>query len=197
MKSSIKKMTHSKGIFFSIICLSVLVFSSCGGGNVTLDNPSGESGAIFKIDGGEEHRLGPGEMKKISLAEGQHKVIVQDEKAGSSFESAFTVKEGGVLHSKGHYVVWRQLYGVQTDRKSLLNEDWVMVDSTKFLGDIKVYPDSIPYIEKSWNLGLDEAFPDTKALYITNDYTVESKIFRQADFVATYRALAEKTQKPQ
>ncbi|MEY3444912.1 MAG: hypothetical protein RLZZ519_3193 [Bacteroidota bacterium] len=189
-------MTNSKGLFFAFTFLSIVFLSSCGGGNVMLDNPNTQDAATFVIDGTEEYNLQPGEMKKISLSEGSHKVVAKGEKAGPLFESEINVKEGGVIHAGGNYVVWRQLYGVQTDRKSLLNEDWVMIDSTKFLGDLKLYPDSISYIEKNWTLGLDEEMPETQALYITKDYKVESKIFRQADFIATYRALAEQAQKP-
>lgn len=196
MKSSIKKMTKSKGLFFAFTCLGVMFLSSCGGGNVMLDNPNNDDGATFIIDGTDEYSLKPGEMKKISLGEGAHKVAVKGNKSGTGFESEFDVKEGGVLHAGGSYVVWRQLYGVQTDRKSLLNEDWVMIDSTKFLGDLRVYPDSIYYIEKNWTLGLEEELPESQALYVTSDYKVESKIFRQADFIATYRALAENAEKP-
>lgn len=196
MDTHMQRMKNSKGITFWMACLGLLWLSSCGGGNVMLDNPNTEEGVIFTIDGSEEHSLRPGEMKAISLGEGQHKVAVKGEKTGPLFESDFLVKEGGILHSGGNYIVWRQLYGVQTDRKSLLNEDWVMIDSTKFLGDLKLYPDSIHYIEKNWTMGLDKELPESEALYITKDYKVESKVFRQDQFIETYKALAEKSQKP-
>jgi hypothetical protein len=165
------------------------------GSNVVLDNPRPEV-VVFAIDGTDEHEVGPRERKEISLSEGQHKLVVRAGKGDIVGDTSFTIKEGGIIHSGvSSYIVWRQLYGLQDDRKSLLNEDWVMVDSTKFYGDFKIYPRNYLYIEKNWTLGLEEEMPETQVLYVTKDYKVESKVFREADFVETYRKMAENQKK--
>lgn len=188
-------MRKTKGIAFWMACLSLLWLSSCGGGNVVLDNPRTEA-VVFSFDGKDDHAVGANAFSTISLDAGQHSLIVKSNNGASLAEGSFSVKEGGLVHSgASNYIVWRQLYGLQNDRKSLLNEDWAMVDSTKFYGDFKVHPDSILFIEKNWNLGLEEKLPETQTLYVTKDYKVESKLFRQADFVATYRAMAEQSKK--
>lgn len=184
----------TNGIAFWVACLSLVWLSGCGS-NVVLDNP-GEEGAVFTFDGGDAYTLLPGESKEISLSEGNHKVVVKRDKSGVSADTSFSVKEGGIVHSGwSNYIVWRQLYGVQTDRKSLLNEDWIMIDSTRYFGDIKVYPSNVVYIEQNWTLGIDEALPESQALYVTKDFEVESKIFREQDFTKIYREMSEKNKR--
>lgn len=173
-----------------------LALASCGS-NVMLDNPRGEA-VVFTFDSGDAHMLNAGEMKDISLSAGNHTVTVKGQNGQVLADTHFTVKEGGLVHSGGsNYVVWRQLYGLQTDRKTLLHEDWTLIDSTKFFGDFKVYPHNWLYIESNWTLGLEETMPETQALYVTKDYKLESKVFREADFVTTYRDLAQKNKKQQ
>jgi hypothetical protein len=173
-----------------------MVLMGCGS-NVTLDNPRSEA-VTMVFDGGDEYVVGPGEVKEVSLGEGSHKVTVKGEGGKVYVDTSFTVREGGLVHSgETGYIIWRQLYGLQDDRKSLLNENWIMIDSTRFFADIKIYPSTAIYIEKSWTIGLEEEFPESQALYVTKDYKVESKIFRAAEFVRVYRELAEKNKKAQ
>jgi hypothetical protein len=180
----------TRGIILGI-GLALVMLSGCGS-NVVLDNPSDE-GAVFTFDGADEYVLNPGERKEVSLSAGSHKVVVKRDKAGVVADTTFSLKEGGLVHSSASdYIVWRQLYGVQSDRKSLLNEDWVMVDSTRFFGDIKVYPRNVVFIEQNWTIGIDQAMPESQALYVTKDFQVESKIFAAPDFVKTYREMSEK-----
>lgn len=182
------------GIGLSAVAMFLLL-SGCGGSNVHLDNPRNE-GATFVIDG-EEHHLNPGETQEFSLGGGTHKLQIKGDKAGAIVDTTIDVKEGGVIQSGGEYIVWKQLYGIQDGRKTLLNEDWAMIDSTNFFGDLKIYPATDYYIEQNWTLGLPDAMPDTKTLFVTKDYKIESKIFRRADFVKTYRELAEQAKKSQ
>jgi hypothetical protein len=178
------------------VALLALLAAGCGG-NVTLDNARPVAVTIT-FDGSDAHELAPGEQKVVSLSAGSHALVVKDAQGTVLGDTAIQVKEGGLVHAGGdNYVVWRQLYGLQTERKTLLNEDWVMLDSTKFFGDIKVYGPDVLYLEKSWDLGLEEPMPEATAMYITKDYQVESKVFRGTDFVKTYRQMAENMNKPQ
>ncbi len=184
-------------IVFWVACCSLLLLSACGS-NVMLDNNRNGESVTFVFDGNDEYALNPGEKKEISLSEGSHKLSVKSDKSGAVADTSIQVKEGGLVHAGGcNYIVWRQLYGLQTDRKSLLNEDWTMIDSTRFLGDFKIHPHNVLYIEKNWTLGLNEEMPDAQTLYITKDYKVESKVFQEMDFVKIYREMAEKNKKPE
>jgi hypothetical protein len=178
--------------------LSLLALCACGGGNVTLDNPRTSEGVRIILDGSNVYHLDPGETKQVSMGAGSHKVVIQGEKSGTIQDTSITVKEGGIVHSGGTgYVVWRQLYGLQNDRKTLLNEDWAMIDSIKFFGDLKVYPANVIYLEKNWTIGLEDKLPESQTLYVTKDYSVESKVFREDEFMETYREMSEKSQKQQ
>lgn len=175
-----------------VASLSLLLLAACGSPNITLDNPATDDAVTFEFDGNDKHHVDAGKMEQISLSPGSHKLTLTWDKAGKALDTTISVKEGGIVQSgKGNYVVWRQLYGVQTERKTLLNEDWAMVDSTRFFGDFKLYSPSDVYIEKNWTLGLEEELPESRTLFVTNDFKVESKIFREKDFVATYRRMAE------
>jgi hypothetical protein len=191
-------MTTSRAIAISLSALSLLALCACGGGNVTLDNPRTSEGVRIILDGSNVYHLDPGETKQVSMGAGSHKVVIQGEKSGTIQDTSITVKEGGIVHSGGTgYVVWRQLYGLQNDRKTLLNEDWAMIDSIKFFGDFKVYPANVIYLEKNWTIGLEDKLPESQTLYVTKDYSVESKVFREDEFMETYREMSEKSQKQQ
>ncbi len=181
---------------FLLICLGALVLAGCGG-NVVLDNPRAE-GVVFSFDGSDDYALAAGEMKTISLSEGPHAIVVKSNGGQVLGDTTFNLKEKGLVHSgSSGYVVWRQLYGVQKDRKTLLNEDWTMVDSTRYFGDIKIYPATWLYLESNWDLGLDQPLPESTTLYVTKDYKIESKVFRETEFVTTYKAMSEKAKKSQ
>ena len=113
-----------KPVYFFLL-LTLLV--GCGG-NVILDNP-GDSVATFEFDRGDGYEVPAGEMQEISLDPGSHQVVI---KSGGDVvaDTTFNLKEGGIVHSgQSTYVVWKQLYGLQNDRKTLLNEKWVEFDS--------------------------------------------------------------------
>jgi len=178
-----------KGILFSLLIL--ITFTACDEGNLTLDNPRPES-VTFSIDG-QSHRVDANSRTSISVEGGKHSVKISLTNGEDLGESEFEVKEGGVLHSGGStYIIWRQLYGLQGNRKDLLNEEWLKLDSLKVFGDFKVFPEDFYYIEKTWDHNLQDPFPESQSLYITSDFVIESKIFREQELVDTYRDLSER-----
>ncbi len=179
---------------FWLVCLSALLLVGCGG-NVVLDNPRSEA-VVFTFDGSDAHPVGPNAMESISLASGKHAVVVKTDGGRVLGDTTFNLKDGGIVHSGANgYVVWRQLYGVSKERKTLLNEDWTMVDSTRFFGDIKVFPANGLFLDKNWDLGLTEPLPESTTLYVNSDYKVETKVFREPEFITTYRELSDKNKK--
>jgi hypothetical protein len=180
---------------FGWSCLAILLLAGCGS-NVVLDNPRKEA-VVFSFDGNTEYTVAAGAQQEISLDEGKHQVTVKNDAGQVLGDTTFNLKDEGIVHAGGSdYVVWRQLYGVTKDRKTLLNEDWTMVDSTKYFGDIKVYPASWLFLDKNWDIPLAEKMPESQALYVNKDYEIQSKVFRAEDFVATYREMSDKNKKP-
>lgn len=186
------KNIRQKSYFFAGFALMLLMLSGCGG-NVVLDNPRNEK-VIFAFDGSNNHEVAAGESANIDLEPGDHKVEIRNSAGEVLADTTFNLKQDGeaLVHSgASSYLVWRQLYGLQDNRKTLLNEMWVEFDSVKAFGDIKVYPPGWLYVEKTWNLGLEDEMPDAKTLYMTSDFKIETKVFRSREFVETYKRLAK------
>ena len=176
-------------LFFFVL---TLFFVACTEHNVTLDNPR-DVAVTITFDGENSHELAAGEMKKIDLPAGDHRVVVKSEDGTTLGDTTFQLREGGLVHSgSSSYVVWRQLYGLQTERETLLNEHWVEFDSIRAKGDLKVYKPNWLFVEKSWDKDLDEDLPASTTLYITKDYMIEAKLFRSKEFIETYRNMAKK-----
>jgi hypothetical protein len=180
-----------KTLHFLPLLACALLLGACSK-NVILDNP-GIGTVVFTIDS-EKYELAPGSSQGIRVGEGKHTIHVQGNGVETR-DTAINLREGGILHSGvSTYLVWRQLYGIQTERATLLNEDWVEFDSAKAYGDFKVFPKEQIYIEKTWDHGLDEELPTSKTLMISKDFAVEGKIFRAKDFLETYRKMQSEAQ---
>lgn len=160
--------------------------------NVVLDNPRDEA-VTFTFDKETKYKLGPFEHGEIKLEPGEHHVRVVGRGDTLFGDTTFTMREGGIVHSGGSsYLTWRQLYGLQTDRATLLNEAWVEIDSARAFGDFKVYTPRELFLEKTWDYGLDEELPESRTLMVTSDFVVESKVFRAKEFLDAYRAVKAK-----
>lgn len=172
--------------FLTLLGLALLIVGCAP--NVVLDNPRDEA-VTFTFDKTTSYKLGPHESGEIKLDAGEHHVRVVGRGDTLFGDTTFTMREGGIVHSGGSsYLIWRQLYGLQDNRATLLNEDWVEIDSARAFGDFKVFGPRELFLEKTWDYGLSEALPESKTLMVTSDFAVESKVFRAKEFLATYRA---------
>ncbi len=168
-----------------------LVIVGCGEGNVMLDNPRPVS-VKFQFDNGESFELGSHGHEAVHLEPGTHRVEIVTKAGEQLGDTSFQLKDKAIIHSGAStYLVWRQLYGLQTDRATLLNERWVEFDSMRAFGDFRVFPASQMVVEGNWDFGLFEDLPDSETMYITTDFDIKSKVFRAKDFVETYQAMAE------
>lgn len=178
-------------LWFPLLLIGTLLVSCSK--NIEVDNPRPQE-VMFVVDGAETKVPGNGKAE-MSLSPGRHDVKVLGHDGVVFQEGQIEVKEGGLLHSGGtEYIIWRQLYGLQANRKELLNEQWLALDSVKVHGDFKLYPDSVMYIEKNWEDGIDDELPKEQTLFITSDFVIKSKIFRLSDFIHTYRQLSKGNQ---
>lgn len=172
--------------------LFLILLTGCGG-NILLDNPR-DTAVTFVFDGSTHHDVPAQSHTSISLEAGQHQVEVRDVSGSVLADTTFKLKADaeGLVHSGAtNYLVWRQLYGLQKDRKTLLNERWVEFDSIRAFGDLKVYPKSWLFVEKSWDLSLEDELPTSKTLYMTDDFSIESKLFRTPEFISTYKNMSK------
>jgi hypothetical protein len=166
----------------------LLVLSGCGG-NVTLDNAR-KTKVTFSIDG-NEYILDSGSSQSIKLDPGSHKVTLTGADGLVIKDTSVTVREGGILTSGTPYVIWKVLYGLEEKRAKLLHEEPTEIDSVIYTGDFRLFTRDDIYIEKSWDLGLNDDFPAQKKLYITSDYKIYSKIFREEEFRKMYDKLSQ------
>lgn len=167
--------------------LLLLVLWSCDEGNVILDNPRPVP-VKFQFDNGESFELGSHGFEHVQLDPGTHGVSITTKGGEVLADTSFELKEKGIVHSgAGTYLIWRQLYGLQKDRATLLNERWVEFDSTRAFGDFRVFPPEQVFIEGNWDYTLDEDLPDAETMYISTDFEIHTKVFRAKDFVELYK----------
>ena len=170
-----------------ILLLLTLLVTACG--NVEIDNSSDRSVNV-KI-GEDAYTLAPGSRQKVKVSAGDQRLVISNSKGEVQSDTTIRIKEGGVINAgKGNYVIWRDLYGLQANRETLLNEEWIELDSVEYFGDFKLIDSSHVYVESNWSYGLEQNFPNSQKLMIFKDFAIESKVFRQSDFVSEYNRRA-------
>ena len=176
----------NKRIFqLTFFLLLTAILSSCGD-NVVIDN-QGDSPVAVEI-GRTRHELGPHSSISVKLKPEQFHVKIT---AGDSIlkEGDIVVEKGGIVNASSEpLILWKELYGLQKDRSSLLDEQDVELDSITYRGDFTVLTPSQVYVEKDWDKDLDQAFPESKPLMVFSDFIIISKVFRKEDFVTTYNS---------
>ncbi len=185
MKSSIL-------LYLSLISLSTL-FSTCGTGNVDLDNAGGQPYEV--IVGNQSYMMAPHEYKSITLEKGTHTLVIKNELGEVVSDTLIQVIEGGLINTaRANYYIWTDLYGDPSLKEEKLDEDWTEIEDQTFFGEFYPLESDKLYIEKRWDYGLQEAFPeDLLGWKLARDkYLIKSKVFRSQDLVEAYTALAKK-----
>lgn len=184
---------------FSSILLLIptlwLSFFSCNQGNVELDN-AGEKPLVVKIDE-LSHRLAAGEYKLIQLEKGRHTIAVADEAGEKMTETTFSVDKGGLLNvAAASYYIWTDLYGNTANKEKHLNEAWLKIGEDEIYGEFTQLSKEQIYVEKAWDFGLQEDFPEYRmGVELTDDkYILESKLYRESNLVDAYYQATEEPQ---
>lgn len=176
-------MKKQRSTFFLFMCGWALFLSACG--NVEVDNAAPQS--VTLQVGEHTLDLAPGAREQIKLPSGDHALRISTKAGEALADTTIRVREGGLINAGGtHYLIWRDLYGLQKNRGTLLNEEWVEMDSVEYFGDFKQIGPEQVYVESTWTYGLNESFPVSKNLMIFKDFVLESKVFRQSEFVTEY-----------
>ncbi|MEM6631603.1 MAG: hypothetical protein AAF694_18120 [Bacteroidota bacterium] len=185
-------MKSSLFLIVTLFSLSSLL-STCGGGNVDLDNSGGVP--LEVIIGNETHLMGPNSYKSISLEQGAYDIIVRDQEGTILADTAFQVMEGGLINlAQGQYYIWTDLYGDPALKEKKLDEDWTEIGDQTFYGEFYPLETNKLYVEKRWDYGLQENFPEDLLGWklAQEKYLIKSKVFRSEDLVDAYNNLAKK-----
>ena len=185
-------MKSSVLIYVTLISLSALL-NTCGGGNIDLDN-SGDTPYEVVI-GNESYIMAPHSYKSIALESGPHTLIIKNEIGDVVADTLIQVIEGGLINiARADYYIWTDLYGDPSLKEDKLDEDWTEIGDQTFFGEFYPLESNKLYIEKRWDYGLQEAFPeDLLGWKLARDkYLIKSKVFRSQDLVDAYNSLAKK-----
>ncbi len=175
-------------IFFSISSS----FLSCDSGNVDLDN-AGTDPLVVMIDN-VVYNMPPESYKRISLSKGAHSILIKNAAGEVIQDTSFAVLEGGLINLTGaEYYIWTDLYGDPQLKEEKLDQDWKTIGDKDYYGEFYEVERDI-YVEKRWDFGLGEKFPEDLLGWnlTTEKYLIKSKIFRTHDLVSAFQTLAKK-----
>lgn len=173
-----------------MLMVGMLALVGCTQGNVELDNAGEES--LRAIIDELPYQMSGGTFQRISLEPGLHSLVVQDMQGEIKGETTFQVTEGGLINlAKKPYYIWVDLYGDTTLRSTQLKEDWVTIGNESFYGQFEPVDTAVYYVERRWDYGLDESFPnDLYGWKITQEkWIIKRKLFRQEGLVKSYKAM--------
>lgn len=177
------------GLFAIFTWLSLL---ACNQGNIEMDN-AGEQPLRVVIDE-LAYQMPAGSFKRVELEAGRHTVTIENTEGKILDEGEFTVVEGGLLNlARTPYYIWVDLYGEASLREDKLKETWIEIGNESFFGEFeKISPENL-YVERRWDFGLDEEFPDD--LYgwkITQDkWLIRRKLFREQGLIDAYKDMVK------
>ena len=181
-----------KQVIYLIFGWIMIAIPGCDQGNIDLDN-SGDVPLFVTIDE-LEYKLAPGQYQQIKLEKGRHVIIIKDKEGKTLDEETFRVVTGGIINvAKANYLIWTDLYGDPKLRKQKLKEDWLDIGDQSFFGEFEQLPTDVFYIEKEWDYGLGEDFPDDLLGWEMGKekYIIKRKLFRESELIKAYNSLVQ------
>ncbi|MEM7656833.1 MAG: hypothetical protein AAF399_11945 [Bacteroidota bacterium] len=175
-----------------LLAVSALLVFGCNQGNIDLDNdgPDRLTVVIDELTYSLEARA----YQKIQLEKGVHTITIKDDEGKELENSTFRVYEGGLLNlAKSNYLIWVDLYGDPSLRDRELEEDWITIGDKSFFGQFEQLDPGEIYIEKKWDYGLSDGFPDDLLGWQMTEerWIIKRKLFRQQGFMDAYNALVK------
>ncbi|MEZ4775392.1 MAG: hypothetical protein R3D00_19565 [Bacteroidia bacterium] len=178
---------------FSVLLLvGVCMTLGCNRGNIDMDN-AGKEPIEVTIDA-ISYTMAPGQYQRIRLEKGRHLLKIKRKDATEAEETDFRVVEGGLLNlANSNYLIWTDLYGDPMLRESKLEEEWIEIDGHDYRGEFEKLDPTVYYIEKKWDYGLGEDFPDDLLGWEMGNekYIIKRKLFRQEELIQAYNALVK------
>jgi hypothetical protein len=181
------KWTDCYPIRTSFFLSGLILLVSCGE-KIRIDNPGPETW-VFQLDGAT-HRINPVSMSEVRLEKGTHTLSFP---AGSGADTVIPFQVSGeiFLHAPGgRYLLWKDLYGSQAKRNTLLNEQEFEWDSILYKVDV-AWLDTTRIIHPvTWEFGIGESFDDKILLGSHQDEAVKVRLLRIGDFATEYQKRA-------
>jgi hypothetical protein len=176
----------------SFLFIAIVFISGCSSkSKVWIDNPLQEPLTV-KI-GAESYTIPPNSGEYKEFANGE--ISFEGKSTSKDFSGKAQIDGEGLLNITGEkYVIWKDLYSNDVDRvnlpESVLKEDTVKMGDYTFVGEFQWFSPADAFIAKNWDLGIEEAFPDSVTLEI-GKYKTLKKVFRMADFEEDYKKTNE------
>jgi hypothetical protein len=171
-------------------CLFLLLFLFSCGEKVLIDN-SGQETWVFQLDGAT-HRLEPGAISEIRLDAGEHTLAFPSPSgAGKDTLIPFQVSREMFLHAPGsRYLLWKDLYGSQAKRNTLLQEQEFEWDSVLYKVDVSWLDTNQMVHTRDWDYGIGESFDEKIVLGSHQDEAVKVRLLRIEAFAKEYQKRA-------
>lgn len=169
--------------FLGFACLSS--FLGCGV-KVQIDNSSQSTWEI-QMDG-KTLSIPPQSFSEMSLDKGNHTLTVKSltDSAKDSIIQ-FQVEDELFIHAPGQrYLVWKDLYGGQQNRASLLNDTIFELDSMVFKVDVSWLDTNAIVHEVKWDFGIGETFDEKIVLRADQNEGIRTRLVRKQDFKEEY-----------
>ena len=182
--------------FFVLLLIGSFLTSCSPEGNVYIDN-GGEETMTVVVDN-IRHDLQPGQRVLVQLEPGPHRVTVAGPDGKIRSEENIQVVEGGLINAAGaEFLIWKEVFAPQSSlefRKTLLKPEKLKIDKLVYEVEYTMLPQDQLYIEKIWDLGLEESFPKTVhgwELEAEKQYMFKTLLVRKSDFPEVYMKAAK------
>ncbi|MFN0200586.1 MAG: hypothetical protein ACKVTZ_03655 [Bacteroidia bacterium] len=140
-------------------------------------------------------KLLAGDIQLMYLDKGNYQVNAKSEDGKFSKDTLISVDKGGIIninHEK--FLLWKEFYGDNNLREKYVHDTTLILNNISYIGDFIQYDSTQFYLPQTWDLQIDESFPETKTgWHLSKDkqYDILSKIYRQREFIDEYMSLTK------
>lgn len=131
----------------------------------------------------------PGSSTELTLDQGTHTLTIKSlSNPASDSAVSFQVEGELFIHAPGQrYLLWRDLYGGQQNRATLLNEQVFELDSVLYRVDVSWLDTSKIIHPRTWDFGIGESFDDEIVLRVDQNEGIRTRLLRKQDFKEEYQ----------
>ena len=163
--------------------------------NVCLDNPS-KFPIVVAIDSLNRHPLQGGEMKYVSLSEGNHRFYTWLHDTVLLANGEFQLTQDGFLNTtRSLYVLWREKFYTQNPEAAhqamQLPDTVVRIEGRNYWGDIELLGGSDIFIPRKWDYDVLTPFSDSVPISNKEEVIIKAKLFRKRDFITEYASFTD------
>lgn len=182
----------------AISILASLLLMACGGpkGNVYIDN-GGDEPLTVVLDQ-SRYDLQPGQRSLIEVEPGSHQIRVAGQDGKFTRDTTVQIVEGGLINpASAEFLVWKEVFAPNSTlelRKQLLKPEKLKINNFVYEVEYSSLPTSQLYVEKAWDLGLNEIFPKSVQGWefkAEEQYMFKTLLVRKNEFDKVYMEAAK------